>query len=98
MIKQATNETIDAVSRIEVFEYKGRKFKVDIKSDGFDFQSHARIKLWDGDKWNLVDSIHFSNMKTPHQLRFHPQRATASDFSDDIKSLHNVAMRIVEGG
>jgi hypothetical protein len=32
------------------------KLRVDIRNNAYDFQSHAKISRWDGDKWYFVTS------------------------------------------
>lgn len=51
---------------------KGLKIKVDIKSDSYDFQSYARISVFNSTevKWHILDNIAFSNMKTPPKLYY----------------------------
>lgn len=51
----------------------GLKIKIDIKSDSYDFQSHAKVSVFNPTelKWNIVDSVPHSNMKTPHKLYYH---------------------------
>jgi hypothetical protein len=82
---------------------KGLKIKVNIKSDSYDFQSHATVSVFNPHdlKWNIIDSIHYSNMKTPHNLYNHlqlPQQnasVLASKFLDDTNTLVSNAEAIL---
>lgn len=57
----------------EIIEHKGHKLRVSIKSDSYDFQSSAKVEVFDNMKWNHVDGIHFSQMKTPATLYVIPK-------------------------
>lgn len=69
----------------------GLKIKIDIKSDSYDFQSYARVSVFSDLKWNVVDSISFSNMKTPSKLYYHangrPANVLAQHFVEDTQVL-----------
>lgn len=41
---------------------KGKKLKVDIRVDSYDFQSHAIVYLFKEDEWKLLHTIHYSQM------------------------------------
>lgn len=44
------------------------RLQVRIKSDSYDFQSHAVIERWNGDEWKQVHSIHYAQMQTIPKL------------------------------
>ena len=46
------------------------KVRIKIRSDSTDFQSYATVELFGNSKWNLIDYIHHSQMKTPHKLYY----------------------------
>lgn len=50
----------------------GRRLRVRIESDAYDHQSTARISMLglNDAKWNLIASIPFSRMRTPHRLYY----------------------------
>lgn len=81
----------------------GLKIKVDIKSDSYDFQSHAKVSVFDSKdlKWNIVDNVPHSNMKTPHKLYYHVPRPNgnasvlASHFVEDTHTLISHAEAIL---
>lgn len=82
---------------------KGLKIKIDIKSDSYDFQSYANVSVFNSKdlKWNIVDKIPHSNMKTPHKLYYHvpaPQKnaaVLAPLFEEDTKILISLAEEIL---
>lgn len=77
----------------------GLKIKIDIKSDSYDFQSYARVSVFSDLKWNIVDTIAYSNMQTPHKLYYHsqgkPANTLAPHFSQDIQTLTTNAEAIL---
>lgn len=60
------------VNMVYVCEVKGRKVRVRIQSDSYDFQSYARAEVWDGNKWNEVATRPYSQMDTPYGLCYAP--------------------------
>lgn len=47
----------------EVLELKTdsiQKLKIEMKSDSIDYQSYARISVWNGKEWSHLDSIHYT--------------------------------------
>lgn len=72
---------------------KGLKIKIEIKSDSYDFQSYARVSVFNSSelKWNGVDHIPFANMQTPPKLYYHVQQQNPNIlspyFTNDIKTL-----------
>jgi hypothetical protein len=63
----------------------GDRLKIDIKSDAYRAQSHARIERWDGNQWQLVWSIPAHAMATPEGL--YVRKPTAKDFRADTETL-----------
>jgi hypothetical protein len=51
----------------ELMSIGDHKLEIDIESNSYDFQSHARIKVFSATelKWNNLAEIHFGSMKTP---------------------------------
>ncbi len=49
-----------------LYEYKKNKLKIDIDIDSYDYQSSARISIFDKQevKWNLLASIPYSKMES----------------------------------
>lgn len=41
----------------------GRRFQIDIYRDSFDFQSHAKIAVWNGNEWNIVASLMYPEIE-----------------------------------
>ena len=57
------------VSYREIFEYKGHKLRIRIKSDAYAFQSFAVIEILQPTfEWTSLHTIHNSNMNTPTKL------------------------------
>jgi hypothetical protein len=77
-IKMIQDEILKARQSLtlhQVFEMKGHKLSISIKSDSYDFQSHAIISVFHPTelKWNRLAGIHHSTMKTPHELAYWPE-------------------------
>lgn len=81
----------------------GLKIKISITSDTYDFQSYARLSAFNPQTldWNVIDSIPFSNMKTPPKLYYHVQAPSknasvlAHYFAEDINTLVSNAEAIL---
>lgn len=81
----------------------GKKLLVKIYSDSYNFQCYATIDIYDpaNVKWNRLDFIPFSNMKTPDKLVYqipHGGSAMALQpmFKDDRHTLLTNAKQILE--
>ena len=82
---------------------QGLKISIDIRSDSYDFQSHARVSVFHPTelKWNLVASIHYSEMKTPSKLYYKVAQnqhanSVAESFKDDLENLVSQAEQILD--
>lgn len=72
----------------------GFKVRVKIRSNSYDFQSYAIVEVWNKDllKWNRLESIHYSDMKTPAGLNYQPKSVVLdSQFVDDTNALVKMA-------
>jgi hypothetical protein len=65
----------------ETLEHKGKKVRVRIQSDSYDFQSYAIVELFDGGKWNQLDIIPFSEMETNEGLYYKVKDSNLSKYS-----------------
>lgn len=63
----------------------GDKLRIDIKSDAYRAQSHARIERWDGEQWQLVWSIAPDAMATREGL--YVRTFSDADFTADRATL-----------
>ena len=75
-------------------EIKERKIRISIKRDSVGYQSHARIELWDGDKWNWMASIHHTQMDCMIHHAYDPN-PTKSMFRKDSQKLIDIANKII---
>lgn len=76
-----------------------RRVRIIIRSDDYDFQSHARAEIWDdkGMKWHPVASLHYSEMKTPTAMAFQNQWNNESAYKADRDELLRQVGLIVHG-
>jgi hypothetical protein len=94
--KQVAKGTQDVVYDEILNLSGGRKVKVSIRSDSYDFQSHAKISSWDGAKWHEVHRILHSMMKTPHGLYYRPGVVDETSFKADRDELIRVAEAVTK--
>jgi hypothetical protein len=75
LIKQTIDIGRQSVLYTEVSKIADKKVKVEIKSDSYDFQSYARVSVFNENdlEWKKIDSVHFSNMNTKEGLDSYPQ-------------------------
>ena len=79
----------------------GLKIMLDIRSNEYMMQCHANLSVFNQSdlKWNTVDSIHFSNMKTMKGVGNIPAEKTARNleqyFADDRATLISMAEAIL---
>lgn len=48
------------VLELETDSIQKQKLKIEMKSDSIDYQSYARISVWNGKEWSILDSIHYT--------------------------------------
>jgi hypothetical protein len=58
----------------EIIKTHGTSIRIDIRSDAYAFQSHARCHVFSDEskKWNLLVETHYAGMRTPHKLYVAP--------------------------
>jgi len=71
------------------------KVRFTIKSDSYAFQSYARAHLFTNGKWEHLCDIHFSQMKTPHQLYVAVDPYKEGHFTLDRQRLLQMAIVIL---
>jgi len=72
-IKETTIEKItykgsQSVNFREIYKLEEKRIKLEIKSDSYDQQCYARAYILKDEKWELIYSIPYSEMKTPNGL------------------------------
>jgi len=70
------------------------RVRIDIRSDSYKEQCHARCQLWSSGKWQLIHNIFPALMQTPSELTY-KRAATESDFMKDRTQLLNVAEQVL---
>ena len=89
----------------EVFKIGDNSLKINIKSDSYDFQCHAKVSWLDRNehKWNVIHNIHYSNMETRDSLCYMPQardvqgnkRNLIAEFRADRDKLVSMAQELI---
>jgi hypothetical protein len=87
-IKKTLSVGRQDVTYTEIIKIKEKKLRIIIKSDSYDFQSSARISVYNEEnlEWNHLDSVHYSNMETPFKLYYH---SFANEYSRGINKKEN---------
>ena len=73
----------------------GAKLRIVIKSDSYDFQSSAKVSLWDGAAWQFAHGIHYSQMATPSGLWTSASKVSVGTFRADRDELIRVASALM---
>jgi hypothetical protein len=84
-----------SASYVETCRYGDHRLRVDIRSDAYDVQSHAKISRWDDTRWQSVYFISYDNMLTSPNLCHQDTPVTISQFATDRDKLIDVAIQIV---
>lgn len=63
---------------------QGRKVRIRIHRDFYDFQSYARAELFDGNKWNVIDTLPTTAMKI-HETKCGPRGHQIPAVSSQVK-------------
>jgi hypothetical protein len=110
MPKIATKKESNAVQTIEevvytgqqsrnyrkLYSFRGRKFKIAIKRDSYDFQCSAVGYLWKGEEWVNVYSIFYKNMASLKTVEVYSQTVTTVEhFRADVKTIFDQMNLIV---
>ena len=105
LISQEIGKGRQDVHYQEVFNIGDNALKINIKSDSYDFQCHAKVSWLDRQehKWNVIHNIHHSNMKTQDSLCYSPQARDIegnknhfiSEFWRDREELVRVAQSLI---
>jgi hypothetical protein len=72
-----------------------KNFRVEIRVDAYDFQSYARVKAWDGSKWEFVHSIPFEHCQIS-KVNAYQKNVEPKPFQSDADTLISIARQIVE--
>ena len=92
MISKGTQD----VTYKEIFELNGRKVKVEVKSDSYDFQCYARVKVLDlHNGWYVLYAIPHSEMKTRSGLYYVENWKDEKYFMEDVESLKKMAKELL---
>ena len=86
----------DAIAR-RVLVLDGQfEVRLTVRSDSYDFQSYARAEVWNPVdlKWNIVHTIHFSDMLTPAGLVYR-QGLSLANFHTDMERLLEATKEIL---
>lgn len=79
-----------------VYLFGGSKLRIDILRDSYAFQSHAKIERFDGDRWQFLESIHYSHMSSKRDQDKTRTSWEIADHQRDIDRLLAFAALILE--
>jgi len=104
IIEEDIYKTYSALHYETTLRFMGRKIKIHIKSDAYDFQSSATLAVYSGDKlsWNMLHKIPYQKMQTAHMLYYkfneneEPTLLSKYRFQKDIDTLLCIAKALFE--
>ena len=86
-----------------IYEYKGHKLQINIDIDSYDFQSSARIRIFNPQnlEWKYLQYIHYSRMESVkdnavfyqrkvEDLRFSEKQAIQKDIDELLKKAKQI--------
>ena len=73
----------------------GAKFRISVKRDSYDFQSHGKIDRWDGDKWHRVHAVPYPDLACL-EVSPYDRSPDRTPFEEDAAALYRVAMAVTE--
>lgn len=79
----------------QIIQRGAHKLRIDIRSDSYQNQCHARIFVWSNMAWSLITEIHHDNMITASKLKY-KTRVDESDFADDRRELIETALEVLK--
>lgn len=72
----------------------GLKLRIEVRKNAYPFQSHGKIDLWDGMKWNNIHRIPGELLTIKRS--YVEKNVTELDFAADRKELLRVATAVLE--
>ncbi len=84
---------------IEILQIGDAMCEIEIESDSYDFQSHARGKVWSKRdmRWNTCVNIPYGLMGTPEKL-YYRALVTSQDFKADRDSILKRLLEVLGTG
>ena len=67
-MKKITYKGTQSINFREIYKLAEKKIKLEIESDSYDMQCYARAYILKNEKWELIYSIPYSQMKTSKGL------------------------------
>lgn len=96
LLNKMVSMGIQDITYMEIFELNGRKVKVEVKSDAFDFQCYARVKVLDvNNGWYVLYAIPYSEMKTRSGLYYAKDGKDEKYFVEDVECLKKMAKELL---
>ena len=86
-IEKITYKGSQSINFREIYKLDEKRIKLEIKSDSYDQQCYARAYILKDEKWELIYSIPYSEMKTPNGLSHHiTYKHNASKAENEFKT------------
>ena len=105
LISQQVSKGSQDVNYEEIFNIGDNALKINIKSDSYDFQCHAKVSWLNRKehKWEVLHNIHHGRMKTQTSLCYHPEAQDMegnkqyfiSEFWQDREELVKIAKQLI---
>jgi len=99
-IEKITYKGSQSINFREIYKLEEKRIKLEIKSDSYDQQCYARAYILKDEKWELIYSIPYAEMKTPKGLCYHVTyrhnaSAAEAEFKADIQRLKKYVEEIL---
>lgn len=80
----------------EVIEnVSGKRVRMTVKVDAYDFQSWAKAELWNGEKWHTVHMIPGQQVRAVKRVSYVQRTCTPTEFDADIDELRSVTKGVL---
>lgn len=73
----------------------GKRVRLTVKVDAYDFQSWAKAELWNGEKWNTIHHIPGQEIKSFGQVSYVSRSCDPKVFDKDLNELRSVAKGVM---
>ena len=78
----------------EIVQGRNHTLRIEIRSNSFPFQCHAKIERWNGERWEQMLRWSDQQMHTKPSLSYN-KHASQADFEEDRNELLNLALKIL---
>ena len=74
---------------------EGRRVRLTVKVDAYDFQSYGRAELWNGSEWKKVHSIPGQQLSAFKKVSYVSRSCPPTSFDNDLNELRAVTKGVL---